>query len=212
MRIVHICSVDKLILHTRIPVIKATARMLKENAGTGQREIISLPIDISIDSPAHRYESSLTFSSFYTLSMILACLRKGSWVNWRLSQINHCNFSQTRHFSEIVSDFYNRICPLNISGIATTELARTLVDTLPPLGPAVILLKEFLKSKGLNNPYTGGMSTYGILLLALMPLLKKLRDLHLERGSQNSSSRVPSRTNSGSAPSVRWIFEPYRRW
>ena len=93
-----------------------------------------------------------------------------------------------------------------ISGIATTELARTLVETLPPLGPAVILLKEFLKSKGLNNPYTGGMSTYGILLLALMPLLKKLRDLRAERDSTQStstSSRVNSRANSASAPSVR---------
>lgn len=64
MRIVHICSVDKMILHTRIPVIKATARMLKENAGTGQKEIISLPIDISIDSLAHRYESFLPFPPF----------------------------------------------------------------------------------------------------------------------------------------------------
>ena len=32
-----------------------------------------------------------------------------SFKSWRSSQINHCHLSQTRHFSEIVSDFYNRI-------------------------------------------------------------------------------------------------------
>ena len=46
--------VDKMILHTRIPVIKATARMWKQNVELGQREIINIPIDISIDSLAHR--------------------------------------------------------------------------------------------------------------------------------------------------------------
>ena len=54
--------VDKMILHTRIPVIKATARMWKQNVELGQREIINIPIDISIDSLAHR--SPLIFSLF----------------------------------------------------------------------------------------------------------------------------------------------------
>lgn len=46
--------VDKMILHTRIPVIKAIARMLKCNIETGEQEVINIQIDISIDSLAHR--------------------------------------------------------------------------------------------------------------------------------------------------------------
>jgi DNA polymerase sigma len=54
-------------------------------------------------------------------------------------------------------------CPQH-SGLATTEMVCTLMQALPPLGPVVAVLKAYLKSKGLNDSYTGGLNRYIIIL------------------------------------------------
>lgn len=52
------------------------------------------------------------------------------------------------------------------SGLATTELVLTLVQALPPLGPVVVLFKEYFNSLDLSNTYMGGivnhLSNYSI--------------------------------------------------
>lgn len=62
------------------------------------------------------------------------------------------------------------------SGLATTEMVCTLMQALPPLGPVVSVLKDYLKLKGLADAFTGGLNSYGLFILMLLPLLKKLRD------------------------------------
>lgn len=60
------------------------------------------------------------------------------------------------------------------SGLATSEMVKTLISAIPILQPIVIVLKEFLRSKNLSSTYSGGLSSYGIFLLSLIPMLKRL--------------------------------------
>ena len=85
-------------------------------------------------------------------------------------------------FSPGQSDVYQPIhidisidSPLH-SGLATTEMVCTLMQGLPPLGPVVSVLKDYLKLKGLADAFTGGLNSYGLFILMLLPLLKQLRD------------------------------------
>ena len=62
------------------------------------------------------------------------------------------------------------------SGLATTEMVCTLMQALPPLGPVVSVVKDYLKLKGLSDAFTGGLNSYGLFILMLLPLLRRLRD------------------------------------
>ena len=59
------------------------------------------------------------------------------------------------------------------SGMATTELVRVLSSAFPVLHPASLVLKTFLKAKGVCDPYSGGLSSYGIVLLLLLLLIRQ---------------------------------------
>ncbi len=61
------------------------------------------------------------------------------------------------------------------TGIASTAMIKVLLAALPPLGPVFLVLKAFLRSKALDNAYTGGLGSYGLLLMVILPLLKQLR-------------------------------------
>lgn len=41
---------------------------------------------------------------------------------------------------------------------------------VPPLRPLVLVVKAFLRQKGLNEVYTGGLSSYSIFLMVLAHL------------------------------------------
>ena len=60
-------------------------------------------------------------------------------------------------------------------GLATTELVNTLLQALPPLGPVFLLIKEFLKSQNLTDAFTGGLPSYGLVLLLCIPILKHVQ-------------------------------------
>jgi len=82
------------------------------------------------------------------------------------------------------------------TGITSTAMIKMLLAALPPMGPVFLLLKEFLKSKGLTNSYTGGLGSYGLLLMVLLPLLKQLRQVpsvpRVQGNKNASSSNQPS--------------------
>lgn len=80
------------------------------------------------------------------------------------------------------------------SGIATASMVQTLVDLLPPLCPIVILLKAYLRSSGLMDAYHGGMSSYGLTLLCLIPILKHIN--HLKLSPSPSSDNIPDTARS----------------
>jgi len=50
-------------------------------------------------------------------------------------------------------------------GLNTCGLVRQFVQRWPPLKPLVLVLKQFLVEKGLNDPYVGGISSYGLVLM-----------------------------------------------
>jgi DNA polymerase sigma len=124
-------EIDNVLLHARIPVIKATYRQSHEDIVGGRPPIapddvdiagapmdlepLQISIDISIDGPTH-------------------------------------------------------------SGLATTEMVRTMLTHLPPLGPVSLLLKEYLKSKHLSESFTGGLPSYGVILLLSICCLMKARE------------------------------------
>ncbi len=103
------------------------------------------------------------------------------------------------------------------SGLATTEFVKSMIATYPVLGPAVFVLKTFFKAKvappffilfihlmfcqGLSDPYSGGLSSYGLFLLVL--LLHQRRDRMLfnsltSPGLRGSVSPSPKRVVSNS--------------
>ena len=53
------------------------------------------------------------------------------------------------------------------SGLSTTEFSATLINHIPPLGPIILLLKEYFKKRDLCDPFTGGIPSYGVLLMTL---------------------------------------------
>lgn len=59
------------------------------------------------------------------------------------------------------------------TGISTTAFVAALVEQLPPLGPLILVLKNLLQVRGLNNPYTGGLSSYALTLMALFVVLQQ---------------------------------------
>ena len=81
--------VSQVLLHARVPVIKAEAKLLKPHSnsnGASASDWIFISVDISVDSPAH-------------------------------------------------------------SGIATTEMVRTMCQAFPALAPTATIIKTFLRSK-----------------------------------------------------------------
>ena len=50
-------------------------------------------------------------------------------------------------------------------GLATAELVRSLVAALPVLTPLTLVLKQFLSERSLHHAYTGGLSSYCLVLL-----------------------------------------------
>lgn len=51
------------------------------------------------------------------------------------------------------------------SGVMATRVVRYLVRTLPALEYLVLVLKQFLYERGLSNAYTGGLSSYCLVLM-----------------------------------------------
>ncbi|OQR88873.1 hypothetical protein THRCLA_10051 [Thraustotheca clavata] len=51
------------------------------------------------------------------------------------------------------------------NGLATNDLVHSLVHELPALTPLMLVLKTFIIERGLGVAYTGGLSSYALLLL-----------------------------------------------
>lgn len=51
------------------------------------------------------------------------------------------------------------------SGLSSIQLVNRLVRELPLLRPLVLMVKRILRANGLNDSFTGGVSSYGVVLL-----------------------------------------------
>lgn len=64
------------------------------------------------------------------------------------------------------------------TGLATASLVSTLASRLPPLVPLTLMLKHLLRSRGLADPYTGGVPSYGLTLMVTFLLLRSRHACH----------------------------------
>ncbi|KAM0683990.1 Non-canonical poly(A) RNA polymerase papd5 [Mitosporidium daphniae] len=53
------------------------------------------------------------------------------------------------------------------SGVEGSEKLRRLVGKWPGIRPLLLVLKQFLLNRGLNEVYSGGLSSYGLILLCV---------------------------------------------
>jgi len=60
----------------------------------------------------------------------------------------------------------------NHDGIAAAEFVRMLRLRFPPLMPMVRILKAFLHSRNLANPFHGGLPSYALVLMATCSIIK----------------------------------------
>jgi non-canonical poly(A) RNA polymerase PAPD5/7 len=81
------------------------------------------------------------------------------------------------------------VCFNQTSGPQAAALVHSYMRSLPPLRPLTFVLKSFLASRGLNQPYTGGIGSF-MLQMMIVSFLQ-----HRERDSLNSQR--PSFPNLG---------------
>eukprot|EP00633_Aureoumbra_lagunensis_P005023 CAMPEP_0197307064 /NCGR_PEP_ID=MMETSP0891-20130614/4486_1 /TAXON_ID=44058 ORGANISM="Aureoumbra lagunensis, Strain CCMP1510" /NCGR_SAMPLE_ID=MMETSP0891 /ASSEMBLY_ACC=CAM_ASM_000534 /LENGTH=1218 /DNA_ID=CAMNT_0042790043 /DNA_START=1 /DNA_END=3657 /DNA_ORIENTATION=+ len=60
----------------------------------------------------------------------------------------------------------------NHGGLASSRYAVEAMHRWPEIKPLMLVLKELLVQRGLNEPFTGGLSSYSLLLLVLTTLLQ----------------------------------------
>ena len=58
-------------------------------------------------------------------------------------------------------------------GLATCMFVKGLIAEYPLLSPLTLVLKQFLVMKGLNDPYKGGLSSYGLVLMITSVLQRR---------------------------------------
>ena len=59
-------------------------------------------------------------------------------------------------------------------GIKCVELVKSFLKEYEVLEPLVFALKNILKNASLNDPYTGGLSSYGLILLIVSFLQREI--------------------------------------
>jgi len=81
-------------------------------------------------------------------------------------------------------------------GLATCAFVRNLRATYPALVPLTLILKQFLVAKGLNDPYTGGLSSYGTLLM-VAAVLDESEQMIFSSSNSSSSNTIQRPMNLG---------------
>jgi len=61
-------------------------------------------------------------------------------------------------------------------GLKTVELVKSYMKTYPVLEPIILALKTLLANGNLNNPYTGGLSSYGLILMVVSYIQSKIEN------------------------------------
>jgi len=87
-------------------------------------------------------------------------------------------------------------------GLPTCAFVKGLCIEYPTLEPLALVLKQFLSSKKINNPYTGGLSSYGlVLMLASMLQRDQILQAHIMNAfAQDTMSSPASSSNLSYSP------------
>mmetsp|Transcript_11536 Transcript_11536/g.21399 ORF Transcript_11536/g.21399 Transcript_11536/m.21399 type:complete len:803 (-) Transcript_11536:190-2598(-) len=83
----------------------------------------------------------------------------------------------------------------NHKGIHASKLVTSLCAQLPALTPLVLVLKQFLAKRKLGKGYTGGLSSYGMLLLAAC-FLRHVSQSNIALSPRSAKLANRSRSNS----------------
>jgi len=57
-----------------------------------------------------------------------------------------------------------------ISGVKATEIIKDKIQEFPALVPLAFVLKQFLLQRGFNEVFTGGLSSYSVVVLIISSL------------------------------------------
>jgi non-canonical poly(A) RNA polymerase PAPD5/7 len=74
------------------------------------------------------------------------------------------------------------------NGLHCVRLIKDFLREYKVLEPMVLVLKEFLKISGFNDPYTGGLSSYGLILI----VVSFLQERTMQFGANYLSSESPN--------------------
>mmetsp|Transcript_14103 Transcript_14103/g.21404 ORF Transcript_14103/g.21404 Transcript_14103/m.21404 type:complete len:1629 (+) Transcript_14103:41-4927(+) len=89
-------------------------------------------------------------------------------------------------------------------GLSTCAFVRGLCSEYPMLIPLTIVLKQFLVTRGLNDPYSGGLSSYGLVLMITRILQRdRLQRTYLDAEAKASSHSPSASTGAGSGSSKK---------
>ncbi len=81
------------------------------------------------------------------------------------------------------------VCFNMATGVQAATLMHQYMDALPPLRPLTFVLKYFLASRGLNQPYTGGMGSFMLQMMIVSFLQQREREI--------VNNRMPNSYNLG---------------
>ena len=73
----------------------------------------------------------------------------------------------------------------NHFGLKTVELIKSYLNTYSVLKPIILALKTLLNNGKLNNPYTGGLSSYGLVLMVVSFIQSKIDNQKFNSNSPN---------------------------
>ena len=68
------------------------------------------------------------------------------------------------------------VCFNQTSGVQAAALMRQYMQAIPPFRPLTFVLKKFMASRGLNQPYTGGVGSFLLQMMILAFLQHRERD------------------------------------
>lgn len=73
------------------------------------------------------------------------------------------------------------VCFNQKTGPQAAALMHQYMEALPPLRPLTFILKQFMSSRGLNQPYTGGVGSFLLQLMIVSFLQHRSRDSQVNR-------------------------------
>ena len=125
-------------------------------------------------------------SEEFFLNKLYMKLTKKSWV------ISHKFIENTSVpiIKLISNDKYNFHIDISVEndkhfGLKTVELVKSYMKTYPVLQPIILALKTLLNNGNLNNPYTGGLSSYGLVLMVVSFIQSKIDTQKFNSNSPN---------------------------
>ncbi|MEW5298464.1 MAG: hypothetical protein WDW36_001585 [Sanguina aurantia] len=134
--------------HSALMLLKVLGKQLRSAGLTQNQELITAKVPIvkarlTLQHPLDSHHSTSSYSG----------------------QPGHRGTTPGRRFS-FAADISMGVA----NGVAAVYLVRRMVEQLPPLRPLVLVLKACLKEAGLNEVFTGGISSYSLVQLAIAHL------------------------------------------